>query len=512
MQRSLSAISPPFGLALALVGLLTVLRLAALFITPLELYPDEAQYWLWSRTLDWGYYSKPPMIAWLIALTTAVGGDGEPWVRLSAIVLHGGAGLVLFAIGRRLYDAWTGFWAAALYSLMPGVQLSAGVISTDAPLLLFLSLTLWAYAALVQERSRTAALALGLALGAAALSKYAALYALAGFAAHAGWSRTGRAAWSRGRLALAAAGLAASLGPNLIWNAGHGFETVSHTAANANWESAERFRLAEALGFLAEQFGVFGPIPFAVLAGGAVLLGVRRRWDRSDLLLLGFALPPLLIVTVQAFISRANANWAAAAYPAAVLLVAAWLVRWRAWRTLGLAAASQGALAAAFLTLVSFPTLADAAGLANSFKRARGWRETTEAVLARARREQAMGELQAVVVDDRFYFNALAYYGRGAFQPDGELPALRMWVREAAPQNQAETIAPLTRASGRRILAVSGVPDFRDELRRDFVRVSGPQEVSVALGPKKRREFQLFVAEGFAPRPRDPLTGLPTPP
>ena len=45
---------------------LTALRLAALFATPLELYPDEAQYWLWSRTLDWGYYSKPPMIAWLI--------------------------------------------------------------------------------------------------------------------------------------------------------------------------------------------------------------------------------------------------------------------------------------------------------------------------------------------------------------------------------------------------------------------------------------------------------------
>ena len=63
---------------------LTALRLAALFATPLELYPDEAQYWLWSRTLDWGYYSKPPMIAWLIWGTTHVGGDTEPWVRLSA--------------------------------------------------------------------------------------------------------------------------------------------------------------------------------------------------------------------------------------------------------------------------------------------------------------------------------------------------------------------------------------------------------------------------------------------
>ncbi len=59
---------------LVLAGALTALRLAALFLTPLELYPDEAQYWLWSRTLDWGYVSKPPMIAWLIAATTRIGG------------------------------------------------------------------------------------------------------------------------------------------------------------------------------------------------------------------------------------------------------------------------------------------------------------------------------------------------------------------------------------------------------------------------------------------------------
>jgi 4-amino-4-deoxy-L-arabinose transferase-like glycosyltransferase len=63
---------------------LTVLRVA-LFVTPFELYPDEAQYWLWSRDLAFGYFSKPPMIAWLIWATTGVGGDAEPWVR------HGGA-------------------------------------------------------------------------------------------------------------------------------------------------------------------------------------------------------------------------------------------------------------------------------------------------------------------------------------------------------------------------------------------------------------------------------------
>ena len=39
---------------------------------------------------------------------------------------------------------------------------------------------------------------------------------------------------------------------------------------------------------------------------------------------------PLDFVTVQAFVSRANANWSGASYLPGAILVAAWLIRWRA--------------------------------------------------------------------------------------------------------------------------------------------------------------------------------------
>lgn len=495
----------PATAALVLVAALTIARLVVLFVTPLQLYPDEAQYWLWSRELAFGYYSKPPMVAWLIALTTAIGGDGEPWIRLSATLLHAGAALALFAAGRRLYDGWTGFWAAALYSLMPGVQLSAGVIATDAPLLFCLALATWAYAALLGTGGVRAAAGVGAALGLAALSKYAALYFVAGLVLHAALAREARLAWSPARLGAAVFALTVVLGPNLVWNALNGFATVTHTAANANWEAGERFQVSELLSFLGEQFAVFGPIPFSVFLGGAVALGARRRLQPADLALLCLTLPPLLVVSGQAFISRANANWAAAAYPSAAVLVAAWMIRWRARRTLAATTALQGGIAALFLALAALPTLADALGAANAFKRARGWRETTQAVLARADRETG---LSAVAVDDRFYFNALAYYGRDWWR-DPARPPLRMWVREITPQNQAETTAPLTRAEGGRVLAVSGVPTFREELRADFSRSGPAQPVAVRLDPERTRDFALFVGEGFAPRPRDPATGLP---
>src|ERR1700755_879417 len=139
MSKNLRPQTPAGDLrsAALLIAALTVAPLVALFRTPLELYPDEAQYWLWSRTLDFGYYSKPPVIAWAIWATTAIGGDGEAWVRLSATLCQAGAPLVVFLLGRRLYGPATGLAAAALYGLMPGVQLSALVAATDAPLLFF---------------------------------------------------------------------------------------------------------------------------------------------------------------------------------------------------------------------------------------------------------------------------------------------------------------------------------------------------------------------------------------
>src|SRR6516165_4467823 len=58
-----------------------ILGSAALRITylvrdcPLDLAPDEAHYWDWSRHLDWSYYSKGPLVALLIRLScTLLGG------------------------------------------------------------------------------------------------------------------------------------------------------------------------------------------------------------------------------------------------------------------------------------------------------------------------------------------------------------------------------------------------------------------------------------------------------
>src|SRR5438270_3609953 len=61
---------------------------------PLDLAPDEAHYWDWSRHLDWSYYSKGPLVAYLIRMSCWVAGSWSQQltatdmlaVRLPAVV------------------------------------------------------------------------------------------------------------------------------------------------------------------------------------------------------------------------------------------------------------------------------------------------------------------------------------------------------------------------------------------------------------------------------------------
>jgi 4-amino-4-deoxy-L-arabinose transferase-like glycosyltransferase len=419
------------------------------------------------------------------------------------------------AAPQKTASSWIGLVAAAIFILMPGIQLSSVLITTDTPLLFFLALMIWACVELPHASARSriwVAAGMGAALGMAFLSKYAAIYALASLAAHLFLSREARRAWTPVMAVVFFAALFVVFAPNMIWNYQHHFSTLEHTAANANWKADKLFNPLELLQFVGSQFGVFGPVPFAVLGGGALLLAIRKRLAAPDVMLLCFALPPLATVAAQAFVSRANANWAGAAYVAGSVLVAAWLLRWDARRWLIGGLALQGVMAALFLTWVIDPRTAEAMGMANAFKRARGWDQTVQAIIERAREEQALhGGLSAVAVDDRFLYNVAAYYGRDFFGTPAA-PPLRMWVHEIAARNQAETEAPLDAALGRRALIASLEGTYRGKIQQDFAQVSDLQIVSVRLDRKRSRKTDLFIAQGFQPVPRDPVTGLPPDP
>ena len=488
---------------------LTALRLGALFLSPLQLYPDEAQYWLWSRALHWGYVSKPPMIAWAIWASTRPFGDAEAWVRLFAPLAHG---VAIFAIGRaglRLYGPKTGVLGALLYALMPAVQVSGLFITTDAPLMAFMALSLWAYAGLMQATGRAerrgAAAAFGGALGLAFLAKYAAIYFVLGAALHALVGRHARAAWRNGARAAALAALIVTFGPNLLWQASHGFATVAHTSqVNAHWTPGSMFHPGKLLEFLLGQFGVFGPVPFGVLIAGTALLWRRKALEPADRMLLCFIAPALVLVCGQALISRAHAHWAAASYAPGAILVAAWLVRWRARGLSAWAVGLQALAAALILAVIAFPVIMDRTGNGRRLQRQRGWSQTAAIVTAAAR---AAPGLAAVAVEDRYLFNELAYYGRGYFESAGSAP-LRMRPAPGRALNEAELAAPLKPGPGRALVAETPGRPPALGLPLEFGSVRPLGRWRVPLDSKHAREVALYLADGY----RGPVSGVPTEP
>ncbi len=349
----------PWALALAVVVGLTLVRLISLAITDLSLHFDEAQYWFWAQEPAFGYYSKPPLIGWLIAGTTALCGDGAFCIRWPAPVIHGLTALALgWAAGLLLphSDPRTAPLVAIIYVTLPAVGFSAFLLTTDVPLLLCWALGMAALGQLLREeqvRPLVWIVVLAAAIGFGLLAKYALIYFLLGLGLWLVWlDPTTRARLWR------PVGLAILFGlilfsPNLIWNAAEGWPTIGHTADNANWQG-NLLNFNELAEFVGTQFGVFGPVLLPLFAVAAFHL-LRERPDRSEKLLLALCLPILVIVTCQAFISRAHANWAAPAWLSALVLtvhVFANRQLWRRW-ALGGSALAHGLAGLVFAFFVS---------------------------------------------------------------------------------------------------------------------------------------------------------------
>lgn len=491
---------------LAFLGVLvaiTAARIVALQINPLGLYFDEAQYWMWSREFDWGYFTKPPLIAWVIGATTALFGDAEWAVRLGSPLAHAVAAGALYVLGRLMYGAWAGFWVGLGYLALPGIFFSSSLISTDALLLPMWSLALLAMWRLMMTRSWTWAAVLGLALGFGVLAKYAMLYFVLCTAMAAHWMPPVREALRAGRALLAGLIALVVIAPNLIWNVQNGFATARHTASNARFDAADLFNLDELLEFLTGQAGVLGPILFVVMIGI-----VWNAWRRSsglsdqDKFLISYILPPFVFVSIIAFVSRANVNWVAVAYPAILVWFTGTLFSSaQGRRTLGASLAVNIAIGLAFAYVVtSMPALANRA---KGIRSAQHWEATADAIAARARPQENEPPFTAVLVDDRSAYFELAYYWREERRAGEPLPPVRMWVLHGEARNSAEATDPMRPEEGGRVLVVHLRPEYIPFVAGDFTTFRTVEHAAVPLGGGRTRDLEISIGEGFAPVARD---------
>ncbi|MDO6565310.1 glycosyltransferase family 39 protein [Amphritea sp. 1_MG-2023] len=361
----------PFRWFLALLILLFFYREWIVISTPITLFYDEAYYLGWAQTPDWGYYSKPPMVGWLIALTTAIFGNAEWAVKLASPLLYSAAALIIYRTAEYLAGSRAALMSGAIFLLMPLIGFNSLFITTDAPLIFFWCLCFYAFLQAKDSNHGGWWLLAGVAGGLGLLSKYTFIILPCTFLLYAAISPVGRQLLLNPRFWLTCLLAVSFLLPNIYWNYQHDFISFQHTAEISH-QSRSSLSLSRLIEFWTGQLFVFGPVLLIYM----VLRGLRRQpRSETEKLLWSLFWPTFAVLSVQALMARANVNWAGPAYIGATLLTGYYLSQIRGYRLLLIGLTANVLLSVSFY---HYATITDALGIerkhgTDPYKRLLGW-------------------------------------------------------------------------------------------------------------------------------------------
>jgi dolichol-phosphate mannosyltransferase len=258
---------------MGLIAYAVVLRL--IFAGSVEMMPEEAYYWSYSRHLDFGYLDHPPMVAWLIRLGTDLFGQTEFGVRAGALCCGAVTAIFVYKLTRNLFGEAGALAALLLTQTLPYFFLSAFLMTPDAPLAAAWAASLYFLErALIGNQSRAWLLA-GVCLGIGMISKYSIAILVPVTMVFMMWDPNSRH-WLRRREPYLAALLALALfSPVLVWNAQHEWASFAFQTSR---------RIAEAPQFALHK--LIGSIIVLITPTGLLaVVGVLCSWPirREDL-------------------------------------------------------------------------------------------------------------------------------------------------------------------------------------------------------------------------------------
>ena len=79
-----------------------IFKIFATSLTKFDLFGDEAQYWFWSQSFEFGYFSKPPLLSWLIGIVSSFFGSGFLVLKTIPIITYCITPVVVYFISIRI--------------------------------------------------------------------------------------------------------------------------------------------------------------------------------------------------------------------------------------------------------------------------------------------------------------------------------------------------------------------------------------------------------------------------
>ncbi|WP_460516508.1 ArnT family glycosyltransferase [Cyclobacterium sediminis] len=302
-----------------------------------NLFTEEAQYWLWSQNMAWHYYSKPPLVAVINFLSTSVLGNTEMAVRINAILSGVGIAWVTFLFGSYLYTRKVGFWAALIVQSMPVWWLASTFHMTDSSLTLFWTLSIYLGYRGIKENSTKWWLLAGLATAMGLMAKVVIILifpVLIIYLIYLGKFNVHKENFLKFILV-------SLLGfiPALVWNWQNNFDTFRHLFALSGTEGINN--IPTNLSIASRSFIEFILSQIAVVSlfllpawVAAFLYTIKSKGAESIYLILPGLLAFLTFAGLSIF-KEAMINWPAFAYIGLAIVLANWMDQQsRRWKTI----------------------------------------------------------------------------------------------------------------------------------------------------------------------------------
>jgi len=473
--------------ALAIVALV-VLRLAAAAWTPLTF--DEAYYWMWSKHLAGGYYDHPPGVALVIRLGTMIAGDSELGVRLVSILLALPMSFAVYCTAAILFGSVR---VAATAAMLLNVTLMAAVgtliVTPDSPLLVASSFVLFFLAKVLESGRGAWWLAVGVAVGAALLSKYTALFfgpaILIWLVAVPKLRRWLISPWPYlgGLVSLAI------FSPVILWNADHHWVSFIKQIGRARIED---FRPAFIGELIPTQIAFATPLVFILGAMGLHALFWRKVGAPAARGLINATFWTIVVYFIwHSLHARVEANWFAPVYPAFAIAaaVAADLMPWQPRQQRAADFCRRWAMPSGVLMFALLIVQANT-GVLSGYRRDAtvrsvgvGWRDLARDIETVRARVGA----GCVLAPDYGTTGWLAFYlpkGSCVVQPTQRI----RWVNMPEPEP--------AQLSGKLLYVDEARPGGRPYLKQAFARIDRVAELTRKRGPLTIETYALDLLEG----------------
>lgn len=485
---------------------------------PLDLNGDEAHYWDWSRQLDVAYYSKGPMVAWLIRASCAIFGDVAWAVRLPALILSVGTSLCAYWLVNRLFSSERlALGTVALMHTVPLYLVGSLAMATDSPLFFFWAMsTCFASVALFSEK-RWAWIIAGVCGALGVLSKYAMplwyvgllLFLLTDVQSR----RWLKSPWPYLALAITLVGFAAPV----VWNVQNGWVTFKHVGRQTGVTGTEGHWFTNPLLMIVTEAGIVGPILAVMIAlaawhvisrATATPRAIESNDRRAARFLLCIGGGYFLCCLVASLRVEIEPNWPAPAFFTLVALAAWWIStrmesadRWKPVRGFFWTHVAMGLVLMVLIhnthrlyplaaTLNLKPRQVDLAQLIKS----RGHAEYGEAV-SRVLRDHPTAFILARTYQEA---SLLGFYVQG--QPRTYNAGSYLIGRERTRHSQFDVWKDRDLTDPGLIgrdAVFFGKPDPDNVLRRAFDRLERVEEVRIVRGGLLLHSKPIYVGYGF---------------